>query len=61
MLMSVVGGPSADGTAPQSVGRSRVRIAALVLVGQTVDGARDLKDFRSIRINDQWRLIFKWL
>jgi len=21
----------------------------------------DLKDFRSIRINDQWRVIFKWI
>jgi hemolysin activation/secretion protein len=31
VVMSVVGGPSADGTARQSVGRSRVRVAALAL------------------------------
>jgi plasmid maintenance system killer protein len=30
-------------------------------VKPTRDAGGNLKDFHSIRINDQWRLIFKWI
>ena len=34
--------------------------ARLAPVGRRICDAPDLKDFYSVRINDQWRVIFRW-
>jgi plasmid maintenance system killer protein len=38
-----------------------LRFAGRALIGAVFVLKGDLKDFCSIRINDQWRVIFRWI